>query len=375
MKKAFSKILPLLLLLTIISCNDDGLEIESTQDFEEYIKEEMEFQNIPTLSVLTFNLNSILYEGYFGEPKIGSNNKLKADHMFLLASISKVVTATALLQLYDQGLFSLDDSINDYLSFEVKNPNFTTEITFRMLLTHTSSIADGSALDDQYYYGVDSPVELSTFLKSYLTKDGDLYNASENFYDFEPGNNSEYSNTGNALIALLVEEISNTKFNEYCKSNIFIPLGMNHTFWRLDEIEGTIVQPYKYTNGKFEEIQHYTFTDYPNGGLRSTSRDMFKFLRAIVQKGKSGNYQLLKESTVAAMLTPQIPSIDNETGLHLFKMNQKHNLWGHDGGEQGVATIMAFSPETFNGAIILTNQGDVELDEMLIETYLFGLNL
>ena len=75
------------------------------------------------------------------------------------------------------------------------------------------------------------------------------------------------------------------------------------------------------------------------------------------------------------MITPQIPSIDNEVGLHLFLMNAANGLWGHDGGEEGVATIMAFNPTTRVGAIILTNQGDAELDEMLTEAYKLGLDL
>jgi CubicO group peptidase (beta-lactamase class C family) len=83
-----------------------------------------------------------------------------------------VITATALLQLHEKGLFSLQDATNGYLPFVVENPNFTTPITFQMLLTHTSGIADGTALDDQYYYGKDSPISLRYFLENYLVPGG-----------------------------------------------------------------------------------------------------------------------------------------------------------------------------------------------------------
>ncbi len=376
MKKLLSNLLiATSVILFFAKCNKDDIEINNTEDFKTYIQEEIEDQNIPALSVLVFNENNILYEDYFGTSQIQQDVSLQEDHLFLLASVSKVITATALLQLYDDGLFDLDDKINDYLSFNVSIPNHSTDITFRMLLTHTSAIADGSALDGQYYYGEDSPVALSDFLENYLSPSGNLYNANENFYDFNPGSQHEYSNTGNALIGLLVEQISGMNFNEYCKQNIFSPLGMINTAWRLDEISQTIVQPYNYSNGQYEAIDHYTFTDYPNGGLRSTSKDLFKFIRAFVQSGTSNNYQLLKAETIDAMITPQIPSIDNEVGLHLFLMNSDNNLWGHDGGEQGTATIMAFNPTTKVGAIILSNQGDAELDEILEEAYKLGLNL
>lgn len=366
-------IIPMFLLLS--NCKKREITIDNTSDFEVFLVDEMIAQNIPALSVLLFKEDNILYEKYLGRPQLEQDTTLDQNHLFLLASVSKVVTATALLQLLDQGLFSLDDKINDYLSFKVQVPNYTTDISFRMLLTHTSGIADGSALDDQYYYGEDSPVALGNFLENYLVPSGTLYKATENFHDFEPGSVHEYSNVGNALIGLLVEQISGMSFNGYCKQNIFAPLGMTQTFWRLDEINQTIAQPYNYTNGQYEAIQHYTFTDYPNGGLRSTGRDLFKFLHAFVQQGTANNYDLLKPETIQAMTTLQIPSIDNKMGLHLFLLNAENSLWGHDGGEQGVATIMAFNPTTKIGAIILTNQGEVDLDEILVESYQFGLKL
>lgn len=357
------------------NCDKGEMEVNNAEDFDIYLQDEMEFQNMPALSVLIFEKENILYENYLGKTNLEQDISLESNHLFMLASVSKMVTGTALLQLQEDGFFSLDDKVNDYLSFNVQIPNQTTDITFRMLLTHTSGIADGSALDDQYYYGTDSPVELGDFLENYLVPGGSFYNAAENFHDFEPGTQHEYSNIGTALIGLCVEQISGLGFNEYCKQNIFTPLGMTNTAWRLDEISQTIVEPYDYVNGDYVAIGHYTFTDYPNGGLRSTAKDMFKFLSAFVRDGSVNNHQLLNVATINEMISPQIPSLANDMGLHLFHMNTANNLWGHDGGEQGVTTIMAFNPTTGIGAIILTNQGEADLDEMLVEAYKFGLGL
>lgn len=374
MKNIIISLLFVLHSLSFQGCQKD-IDITDSEEFESYLVDEMSFQKIPALSVLIFDEQEILFEKTLGKAHLQDNLALQPDHLFLLASISKTITATALLQLNEDNLFSLDDNINDYLSFNVTIPNHSGTITFRHLLTHTSAIADGSALDNQYYYGTDSPIDLGTFLASYLVPGGSLYNASENFHNFAPGAEYKYSNTGSALMGFLVEEISGLSFNEYCKRNIFSPLGMTQTHWRLDEINGTIVQPYNYVNGQYEAIQHYTFSDYPNGGLRSTSRDLYKFLTALVNNGSSNNQQLLSAATVNAILTPQIPTLDPNVGLHFFKLNDTHQLWGHDGGEQGVATIMAFNPTTKVGAIILTNQGDSDLDEILVEAYELGLTL
>lgn len=374
--KQFLSLAFLFLLIGLFSgCGSDEPELSSAKDLSTFLSEEREDQNIPALSALIFKEGEILYEEYFGESNLEKSLPLEEDHMFLLASVSKVVTATALLRLYDEGKFELDDKINDYLPFKVDVPGAQTAITFKMLLTHTSGIADGAALDDQYYYGEDSPVALGDFLKDYLSPDGQYYDENDNFHNFEPGAETEYSNVGNALIGLLVEELSGESFDTYCQKNIFDPLEMQHTSWRLESITAPLVQPYTYTRGGHEAIQHYTFTDYPNGGLRSTAKDLFRFFNAFVQGGFSDGYQLLEGETITEMRTPQIPDIDEETGLHLFLMDEENNLWGHDGGEQGVATIAAFNPTTKVGVILLCNEGEADLDAALVEAYLIGLKL
>lgn len=75
------------------------------------------------------------------------------------------------------------------------------------------------------------------------------------------------------------------------------------------------------------------------------------------------------------MTSPQIPSISNDMGLHVFLLNTEYNIWGHDGGEQGVATIMGYNPTSKVGSIILTNQGDADLDEIFVEAYKLGTKL
>lgn len=371
-KLFFSVLLPLLVLS---GCGGDDSEIEGAEGLSTFLKEEMEDQNISALSALIFKENEVLYEEYFGESNLQKSQPLEQDHMFLLASVSKVITATALLQLYEQGKFELDDKINDYLSFKVEVPDAETDITFRMLLTHSSGIADGPALDDQYYYGEDSPVALDYFLENYLVPGGEFYDVNDNFHGFEPGDDVEYSNVGNALIGVLVEQIAKTAFDSYCQEHIFEPLEMKHTSWRLETITSTIVQPYTYSRGEHEAIQHYTFTDYPNGGLRSTGNDLFRFFRAFVLDGYSGGYKLLDGKTIEEMTTLQVPDLAEDAGLHLFIMDEENKLWGHDGGEQGVATIAAFNLTSKVGVIILCNEGEANLDAALVEAYLVGEKL
>lgn len=377
MKNLLSGISLIILSIFIINgCSKDEPEISNVQEFEAYLTEEMSEQHIPAASILIFKGETVLYEKYMGYSNLEENTILADDHLFLIASISKVVTATALLQLYENEAFGLDDAINDYLPFSVHVPGYAEEITFRMLLTHTSGIADNDPiLDGQYYYNQDPPISLSFFIENYLKVGGTFYDANSNFYDFKPGTEFEYSNIGSALIGVLVENISGQAFHSYCKTHIFNPLDMQNTSWRLDEITQTIVTPYDFVNGSNQPIQHYINSDYPNGGLRTTVRDLHKLISAFVNEGTSNSHKLLKKETVNEVLTNQFTNSDEEiVGLHLF-FDSQENLWGHDGGEQGVATTMAFNPMTKVGAIILTNQGEADLEELLIVAYELGEKL
>ena len=372
------KITPVLLLLAALltfGCYEDDFvagddPIDLADDLDAYLMDEMEDQQLPALAALVFNEDGVVYERYFGEADLATGTRLTADHVFLLASVSKTVTATALLQLHDTGAFALDDPINAYLPFEVTHPEYATPITFRMLLTHSAAIADGPALDEQYYYGEDSPVALADFMAAYFTPGEQYYSAHQNFHNFRPGTQHEYSNTGSALIGVLVEQLSGEGFNAYCKANIFQPLGMTRTAWRLDETPAPLVTPYAYAGNALIPSDHYTFTDYPNGGLRSTARDMHRFLSAHASRSPLLG---LKAVTYEATTTPQLPNSAGDVGLHFFLLDVAEDIWGHDGGEIGTTTIVGFGKDTGVGVLLFTNGEDAELEDMLLAAYAAGV--
>ncbi|PIY08352.1 MAG: hypothetical protein COZ18_12730 [Flexibacter sp. CG_4_10_14_3_um_filter_32_15] len=357
--------------------NDDGGGDTNSdkQAFDDFIAAQMSSQKIPAVGAIIFKDGQILHEGYYGKSNVEQNLPLENDHLFLIASISKTVTGVALLRLYDEGKFGLDDPINDYLSFPVVNPNSSTPITFRMMLTHSSSITDGDNLYGNKTFNGDTPLALKPFMESYLKVGGSRYDAEANFSEAAPGTEFNYSNAGSALIGVLVEEISGMSFTDYTKQNIFTPLGMTSSTWKLSEITGTIVQPYELQDGQAVKVEHYTFPDYPNGGLRTTPREMAKFTAALANGGTYNGYELLKSSTVSEMLRKQIPNLDETMGLHMFLQNESLGLWGHNGGEDGTTTEMAFDPVTKIGVLVFTNVsaedksvGD-QIDNSLTEMY------
>jgi CubicO group peptidase (beta-lactamase class C family) len=127
----------------------------------------------------------LTWVGSYGIKTFQTEDKVNDSTLFMTASISKPVTALALMKLYDQGKLALDEDINTYLPFDVRNPNFPDDkITFRMLLSHVASIRDNWDMLEKGYtidQGGDSQMSLEDFLKSYLLEGGEYYNIEKNF--------------------------------------------------------------------------------------------------------------------------------------------------------------------------------------------------
>ena len=128
-------------------------------------------------------------------------------------------------------------------------------------------------------FGNDPEMELEYFLSNYFTPGGEFYSSS-NYYNNEPRVDWHYSNIGFALIALLVENITNQIFEEYCDINIFNPLGMVETSWHFDDMnELNVAMPYEWMPG-WEELGHYFIPYYPSAQLRSNVNELSYFLIA-----------------------------------------------------------------------------------------------
>jgi CubicO group peptidase (beta-lactamase class C family) len=248
-------------------------------------------------------------------------------------------------------LVKLDDDINDYIPITIRNPNFPDKpITFRMLLTHTGSLEDVTSTGLKIPQGVkyprgvvgDSDIPLRELVEDLFTPGGKYYSA-EYFSKSEPGTKYSYSNFAFSLIGYLVEKIAKEDFSEYCKENIFRPLGMNNTGWRLRDLDtNRIVFGYGFPANdsvlSYKKVRHFGEPGYPAGNLRTTLHDFAKFISAFIDKGKHKEYQLLKPQTVDLMLSPQgvknIPTrsfkiidigltwlINDVEGVQLYTMN------------------------------------------------------
>ena len=136
---------------------------------EKSIINEMENKHIPGLSACFVINDKIRWKNSYGYADIEKIIKVKNETLFKIASVSKTITATALMQLYEQNYFDLYDPINDYLPYDVIHPDHPNiDITFHMLLTHSSGINDN--WNYLFYFQGDSPIPFQTFLEEYLAQ-------------------------------------------------------------------------------------------------------------------------------------------------------------------------------------------------------------
>ncbi|GAK56487.1 beta-lactamase [Candidatus Vecturithrix granuli] len=359
---------------------------------EAVIQTTMAEQHIPGLAIAIIQNNEVVWSKGYGLANIKTQTPMTADTIQNIASVSKTVTATAVMQLWEQGKLDLDVDINTYLPFSVRNPTYPdVPITARQLLSHRSSIKDSNAYDDSYVCG-DPAISLKEWLMEYFTPGGKYYDTKGNFHTWQPGEQGKlpeeprnYSNVGFGLLGYLVEVLAGQPFAEYCIEHIFAPLSLTETSWYLAGLaEEKLAVPYTYNqdNAEFQEairlIQElgfmsrepeatpdgsefwaycrYSFPNYPDGTLRTSVNQLARFLLAYMNAGTVGETRLLQSLTVQQVFTPHYPSAPKQ-GLCWVKTedDDKNTLWGHGGGDPGVQTAMFFRPDDQLGMVMFLN--------------------
>ncbi|UCF50605.1 MAG: serine hydrolase [Thermoplasmatales archaeon] len=368
-----------------------NLENEKTTGIKEIIFDmKMKFliklTRFPSISACIINEDEVTWSKGYGIYDLDNGKPATENTIYNVGSITKTITGTAFMQLWEKGLFDLDEDVNNYLPFSLRNPNFPDiPITFRMLLSHSSSLNYESGIDGVKYYGwlnfsQDPPFKgyPDPFLKEHLTPGGKWYYPERWSNDIAPGELSVYSNVNFDLIAYLVEIISNEPFLDYCNNNIFQPLEMYNTSFNLSELDiDSVAIPYHYHDSKYIQINElsYILGDYtppekywrvhmyPVGGLYTTVSDISHFLIAHMNGGVYNGVRILEENTIKEMHNIQPPG-NIEAGLQyyglawiIFKDPFIFNttISGFSGDTYGVSTWMVYNPSEDIGVIYFSN--------------------
>ncbi len=308
----------------------------------------------------------------YGSTRVSGGRPVTADTPFLLASVSKLVTATSVGVLVDRGALSWDAPVEDALPFSVAHPRSSAAITTRRTLAHVGGIDDnGMVMEGWYSAGRDPVIPLMELNEAYFDPSGGFYDPWLNFTRGGPEEQFRYSNMGYALLGALVEETAGQDFAEWSKETFFQALGMNNTSWRVEDFSAEVLaEPTSYTHGAWVGHGDMTFADYPNGALRSSANDMGCWLAAFARGGTLYGTEVLPRELVLEMMQPQFPRIDERQGLGWYyeDMGEAAPWVGHSGAESGVATDVFMRPDGSLGVVLLANSdwdnqgylGDIE---------------
>lgn len=371
--------------ILILLCSNSALNAQLNTALNSVFED----NNLMGMSVVTVCGGQVQHVFHAGKKDNTRNLLVDDSTMYRIASISKMVTATGMMNLFEDGLFQLDDDINDAMGFAVRNPNYPdVPITFRMVLSHTSSLQDGDGYDDFLSGTYNFQNDVPNF-SEYLLTSGDYYETN-NWRTEEPGTYFTYSNANYGLVGTLIEKLSGERFDQYMKENVLEPLGIAGSF-NITDIENidNVAAIYRNQGGSWTpqadnyqgqmpsgfDLENYVpgtngILFGPQGGLRISALDLAKILLV------HSNFDpgVLDAATIALMHEPQWTYTgsngDNYYGLfrswglgvHITTnasggdiLFEDDVMYGHPGEAYGLISDMYFGSQNGSGFIFVTN--------------------
>jgi serine beta-lactamase-like protein LACTB, mitochondrial len=332
----------LALLIPAISFGQIGkLPTEKIRQIEQVITTEMARDTVPGLTVAIGSSAGLHWSNGYGLADLENLVPATALTAIRLGSVSKPITATAVMQLVEKDKIQLDALIQRYIpSF----PNKQWPVTVRQLLGHLGGI--------RHYVGdqeLDSARHYADFTEAFQIFQNDPLL-------FEPGTKYSYSSYGFNLLGGAVESASHMKFVEYLSENIFRPAGMSHI--GADEVY--VIIPHRargYRLSASKQLENCALADtsnkIPGGGMISTADDLVTFALAL-NAGK-----LVKPETRDLMFTAQQPRGGNPghygMGWNIGQF-EGHRLVFHGGGQQGISTYLMLFPDDGLSIAVMLNR-------------------
>jgi CubicO group peptidase (beta-lactamase class C family) len=299
----------------------------------------------------------ILAKGY-GLADLERKIPCTANTNFRLASVTKQFTAMAVLLLVEQGKLSLEDHLPKFFP---EFPQYGKTITIRHLLTHSSGLAD---YEDHIPEGTMIPLS---------DRDVLFILQQRRKTDFPPGSQFHYSNSGYALLALLVENVSGEIFPAFLKERIFEPLGMTNTVAYVAGLSSVSNRAYGYANGKNgwePSDQSITSAVLGDGGIYSSVADLFKWDQALYTE-KLISRRMLADAFTAHSRHSDFEGSGYGYGWYVGKFRDTKHIW-HYGSTCGFSTKIKRFPGKKLSVIVLANRRNANISpivEKLIERF------
>jgi CubicO group peptidase (beta-lactamase class C family) len=307
----------------------------------------MVIYGIPGVNISLVRDGLIVYTAAYGNANQKSGQKITEDMPMRVQSISKSVTAWAVLKLAEEGKLNLDDPAERYLKgWKLPVSNYPPDgMTVKRILCHTSGLPLGDV------FTLYSPNEAVPSLKESLTHSAILFQM--------PGKGFSYSNVGYNLLELLIEEVTGRDFAEYMKNEVLYPLGMYHSDFEWSE-ETLTSAPLGYTlDGK--PISPYRYPERASGGLIATAEDIARF--CIAGMPNFSDQRVLARPTIEQLYSAQAESLGIYSavfdaygfGYYTERLSDGKLAVSHGGQGTGWMSHFHAVPETGDAIVILTN--------------------
>lgn len=297
--------------------------------------------DVPGASVLVLRDGEPILRRSYGLSNIEEHVAATPAVNYRLASVTKQFTAAAILLLTEDGKLQLDDPIRKWLP---TLPDATDAITIRQVLSHMSGLID--------YEDVIPPTMTAQLHDTDVLK----ILESQNRTYFPPGTGYRYSNSGYALLALIVGRASGTDFASFLRERIFKPLGMNNTVAYEEGISTVANRAFGYseTNGSWARTdQSQTSAVLGDGGIYSSIDDLAKWDAALYDE------RLLSDESRKLAFTPVTPTDDPSVEYGMGWRITAETLW-HSGETMGFRNVIVRYPQRHVSVIVLTNRNDPE---------------
>lgn len=331
----------LLLIIWIAMPSVIAQDLSIPEDIKTYIDTRVDEDFNPSI-VLTYITEETEENYYSGQTQLEGGRDVDENTVYEIGSISKVFTTILLANEVLKGRMSLDDPIVKYLPTEVKAPSRDgKQITLKDLATHTSGLprmpGNFKPADAKNPFADYTLEQLYAFLSDYS-----LFR--------EIGSKYEYSNLGMGLLGHILELHTDTSYEDLVIERIAKPLGMNHTGINLnDEMKANL------SIGHDDQLEVTSNWDIPTlagaGALRSTTKDMVKFLKANMASNNSDLNKAMKLSHALAY-SNEDQTFDIGLGWHYAHNNSI--IW-HNGGTGGYRAFIGFSKDYEEGVVVMTN--------------------
>ena len=319
---------------------------------DSYVKLEMTAQHIPGLSLCVIRDGRVIKSQSYGFANVELNVPATLETEFAIASMTKSVTASAVMLLVQDGKLGLDDRISKYFS---NLPEDWQAITIRHLLTHTSGIKDHFHDSPFPTVKLDGKQEYTDeeFLKAHF--DAGL--------NFKPGTQWAYSGSGFTLLGMIIQKVTGKPYADFLRERIFVPLGMTRT--HVISVNGIIpnrAAGYRWRDWALRNGDYFgqTFSGGADVGLLTTASDLARWDIALSSKG------LWQETSVKQMWTPamladgreaaKFPAGSYGLGWALNLYNGYHVILHGGSFTTGFSSVILNFPDQRMSVIVLTNQ-------------------